>query len=54
MRAVRLWVDRYGPLREPESELDARPSLRQPHSTAMDLDEVFVKINGLQHYLWWP
>ena len=45
--AIRLWINKFGP------EFTKR--LRRRHSGFGDtyfLDEVFVKIGGIQHYLW--
>ena len=50
--SVRLWVDRFGPhfakkIRKPRANY-----MRQVTQWQWHLDEVFVKINGVQHYLW--
>ena len=50
--SVRLWVDRFGThfakkIRKPRADYMHRVAQWQWH-----LDEVFVKINGVQHYLW--
>ena len=50
--SVRLWVDRFGThfakkIRKPRADDMRRVTQWQWH-----LDEVFVKINGVQHYLW--
>ena len=50
--SVRLWVDRFGThfakkIRKPRADYMHRVTQWQWH-----LDEVFVKINGVQHYLW--
>jgi len=50
--SVRLWVDRFGThsakkIRKPRADYMRKVTQWQWH-----LDEVFVKINGVQHYLW--
>ena len=50
--SVRLWVDRFAPhfakkIRKPRANY-----MRQVTQWQWHLDEVFVKINGVQHYLW--
>jgi putative transposase len=50
--SVRLWVDRFGThfakkIRKPRADY-----MRQVTQWQWHLDEVFVKINGVQHYLW--
>ena len=50
--SVRLWVDRFGThfakkIRKPRADY-----MRQVTQWQWHLDEVFVKINGAQHYLW--
>ena len=50
--SVRLWVDRFGPVFAGEIRTK-RASYMRPHTQwQWHLDEVFVKINGVQHYLW--
>ncbi|MEM6899720.1 MAG: IS6 family transposase, partial [Pseudomonadota bacterium] len=52
--SVRLWVDRFGPIFAGKIK-SKRASLMRQHTQwqwQWHLDEVFVKINGVQHYLW--
>ena len=48
--SVRLWVDRFGTHFSKKIRKRRANYLRQ--FTQWHLDEVFVKINGVQHYLW--
>ncbi len=48
---VRFWWNRFGPMFAAEIRRN-RVSRIRSYSTAMALDEVFVKINGEMHYLW--
>src|SRR5436190_984399 len=45
---VREWCDKFGPVLT--EELKRRN--RQKLGSKWHLDEVFVKMNGVQHYLW--
>ena len=48
---VRFWWQRFGPMFAAEIR---RKRVRQMRSSRWrwHLDEVFVKVNGVQHYLW--
>ena len=48
--SVRHWVDRFGPIFAGKIRTKRASYMRQ--HTQWHLDEVFVKINGVQHYLW--
>jgi len=50
--SIRLWVDRFGPVFAKRIRLRRSAYLRQHTQWKWHLDEVFVKINGVQHYLW--
>ncbi|GHA87350.1 hypothetical protein GCM10009069_08350 [Algimonas arctica] len=50
--SIRLWVDRFGPVFAKQIRVNRSAYLRQHTQWQWHLDEVFVKINGLQHYLW--
>ena len=45
--AIRLWVNKFGP--EYTGRLKGK---RQGFGDTFYIDEVFIKINGIQHYLW--
>jgi putative transposase len=50
---VRFWWNRFGPLFA--AEVRKRRVHHRSHSLWLwhvDVDEVFVRINGVQHYLW--
>ncbi|MDJ0922893.1 MAG: IS6 family transposase [Henriciella sp.] len=49
--SVRLWFDRFGPLFAGRSRIKRASFMRQHTQWQWHLDEVFVKINGTQHYL---
>ena len=49
---VRLWVDRFGPIFAGKIRTKRASYMRQHSQWQWHLDEVFVKINGVQHYLW--
>jgi len=49
---IRLWVDRFGPLFAGRIRSKRASYVRQTSQWQWHLDEVFVKINGVQHYLW--
>ncbi|MEL6693998.1 MAG: IS6 family transposase [Pseudomonadota bacterium] len=49
---VRLWVDRFGPIFAGKIISKRASFMRQPIQWQWHLDEVFVKINGVQHHLW--
>src|SRR6202000_1943814 len=49
---VRLWVDRFGPMFAGEIRKRRVQAMRHFTPWRWHLDEVFVKINGVQHYLW--
>ena len=50
--SVRLWVDRFGTLFAQKIRKQRSSYMRQVTQWQWHLDEVFVKINGVQHYLW--
>jgi putative transposase len=50
--SVRLWVDRFGPLFAGKIRSKRASYMRQTPQWQWHLDEIFVKINGVQHYLW--
>jgi putative transposase len=50
--SIRLWVDRFGPMFAQKIRSRRSAYLRQHTQWQWHLDEVFVKINGVQHYLW--
>jgi putative transposase len=49
---VRLWWNRFGPMFAAEIRKRRAESLRAVPQWRWHLDEVFVKINGVMHYLW--
>ena len=49
---VRLWVSRFGPMFASEIRRKRVEGMRQHTHWRWHLDEVYVKINGVQHYLW--
>ncbi len=50
--SVRHWWNRFGPMFASEIRKKRSRSMRQCPQWRWHLDEVFVKINGKQHYLW--
>ena len=50
--SVRHWWNRFGPMFASEIRRKRSQSMRQVTQWRWHLDEVFVKINGKQHYLW--
>lgn len=50
--SVRLWVDQFGPIFAGKIRTKRASFMRQHTQWQWHLDEVFVKINGVQHYLW--
>ena len=50
--SIRLWVDRFGTLFAKRIRKHRSSYMRQVTQWQWHLDEVFVKINGVQHYLW--
>ena len=50
--SIRLWVDRFGTLFAKKIRKPRASYMRQVTQWQWHLDEVFVKINGVQHYLW--
>ena len=50
--SVRLWVDRFGPIFAGKIRTRRASYMRQVPQWRWHLDEVFVKINGVQHDLW--
>lgn len=49
---VRFWWHRFGPLFAAEIRRKRASGMRSGPQWRWPLDEVFVKINGAQHYLW--
>ena len=49
---VRLWWTRFGPMFAAEIRRKRVSAMRQHTHWKWHLDEVYVKINGVQHYLW--
>jgi putative transposase len=49
---VRLCVDRFGSVFAGKITTKRAPYVRQHAQWQWHLDEVFVKINDVQHYLW--
>ena len=50
--SVRHWWNRFGPMFASEIRKKRSQSMKQSPQWRWHLDEVFVKINGKQHYLW--
>jgi hypothetical protein len=50
--AVRYWSRRFGPMFAAEIRARRREGLRSVSRWRWHLDEVFVRVNGVQHYLW--
>ena len=50
--SVRHWWNRFGPMFAFEIRKKRSQSMRQHTQWRWHLDEVYVKINGVQHYLW--
>ena len=50
--SVRLWVDRFGTHFAGKIRKQRANYMRQVTQWQWHLDEMFVKINGVQHYLW--
>ena len=50
--SVRFWWNRFGPLFAAEIRRRRVDRMRSGVQHQWHLDEVFVKINGEQHYLW--
>ena len=50
--SVRLWVDRFGTHFASKIRKQRASYMRQVTQWQWHLDEVFVKIKGVQHYLW--
>jgi len=49
---VRFWWHRFGPIFAAEIRRKRVSAMRSGPQWKWHLDEVFVKINGVQHYLW--
>jgi putative transposase len=49
---ARVWWQRFGPLFASEMRQQRRQRMRSVSRRRWHLDEVFVSINGVQHYLW--
>ena len=52
LESVRLWVDRFGTHFAGKIRKQRANYMRQVTQWQWHLDEVFVKVNGVQHYLW--
>jgi len=50
--SVRLWGDRFGPVFARKIRTKRASYMHQHTQWQWHRDEVFVKINGVQHYLW--
>ena len=50
--SVRHWWNRFGPMFAAEIRKKRSQTMRQHTQWRWHLDEVYVKINGKQHYLW--
>ena len=50
--SIRLWVDRFGTHFAGKIRKQRASYMRQVTQWQWHLDEMFVKINGVQHYLW--
>ena len=49
---VRFWWNRFGPMFAAEIRRRTVESMRAHRHWQWHLDEVYVKINGMTHYLW--
>jgi putative transposase len=49
---VRAWWNRFGPLFAADIRKKRSASLKEFSQWRWHLDEVFVRINGVNHYLW--
>jgi putative transposase len=49
---IRFWWQRFGPMFAAEIRRKQTQGLRSVSRWRWHLDEVFVKVNGVQHYLW--
>ncbi len=49
---VRVWWNRFGPMFAAEIRKKRSASMRAHIQWRWHLDEVFVRINGVTHYLW--
>lgn len=49
---IRFWWNRFGPIFAAEIRKQRVRQLRSYSNWRWHLDEVFVKINGVQHYIW--
>ena len=49
---VRFWWNRFGPMFAAEIRRKRVEAMRQHTHWRWHLDEVYVRINGVQHYLW--
>ena len=49
---VRFWWQRFGPLFASKIRQRRAQSMRSVSRRRWQIDEVFVKVNGVQHYLW--
>lgn len=51
-KTVRYWWNRFGPMFAAEIRGKRVEAMRAHRQWQWHLDEVYVKINGMQHYLW--
>jgi putative transposase len=49
---VRFWWNRFGTIFAPEIRRSRVQAMRAHRHRRWHLDEVFVKINGVKHFLW--
>ncbi len=50
---VRYWWNRFGPMFAAEIRRKRVKQMRSYSNWQWHLDEVFVKVNGERHHLWW-
>lgn len=50
--SVKLWADRFGSMFSGKIRVKRASYMRKHAQWQWHPDEVFVKINGVQHYLW--
>ena len=50
--AVRYWWNRFGPILAAKIKEKRSAQMRNHDAVGWHLDEVFVRINGVTHYLW--
>ena len=49
---IRYWWNRFGPLFASEIRKRRADKLKSSSNWQWHLDEVFVKVNGVRHYMW--